>query len=181
DRTAPTTTAMVSGTQDGGAYVGSATLTLTAADATSGVAARQYRVGGGATQTYTTPVVFSTPGEYSVEYRSVDVAGNTEAFQTLTFTVVEGEEPEPGACEQPDTRPTVVIGDVDSGVPNNEVEGGCTINDLIDEDGDWATHGRFVLHVLDVARDLRDADVIDSRELGDLARAAARSQIGRRS
>ncbi|HEY8339485.1 MAG TPA: cupredoxin domain-containing protein [Egibacteraceae bacterium] len=180
DRTPPTTTASLSGTQDGGSYVGSATLTLTAADATSGVATRQYRVGGGATQTYTAPVVFSTPGSYTVEYRSVDVAGNTEELTTITFTVVEGDEPEPTECEQPDTRPTVVIGDVDTGVPNVEVGGGCTIDDLIDDESDWATHGRFLAHVLEVARELRAAGVIDSRELGDLTRAAVRSQIGRR-
>ncbi|PSL02756.1 glucose/arabinose dehydrogenase [Haloactinopolyspora alba] len=87
---------------------------------------------------------------------------------------------EPGRCPAPDTRETVVVGDVDSGVPNY-VTGtdACTVNDLIDEEGDWANHGAFVRHVGEVTDQLVMDEVITRRERGAIVRAAGASDIGR--
>ena len=79
------------------------TLTLTAADATSGVALTEYRVNGasafgavGAARfapaewiTYNPAAkpVFTADGAYSIEYRSTDNAGNVEAIKTVAFTI----------------------------------------------------------------------------------------------
>lgn len=60
---------------------------LEATDATSGVAATEYRVDGGAWTAYTEPVVVTGAGEHTVGFRSTDVAGNVEAQQTITVTV----------------------------------------------------------------------------------------------
>nr|WP_152193118.1 hypothetical protein [Georgenia satyanarayanai] len=173
DTTAPEVTAAVTGDQDeDGAYVGTATVTITAADEDggSGVDTVEYSLDGAAFAAYSAPVEVSEPGEHTVDYRATDVAGNT-AEGTVSFTVVEAEEPEPGECT--DTRATVVIGGVDTGVADT-----ACLNDLIDEDGDYATRGAFVRHVGDVLRPLVAEDVLTARELGAILRTAARSTIG---
>ncbi|WP_176554612.1 plastocyanin/azurin family copper-binding protein, partial [Georgenia sp. 311] len=175
DTTAPEVSATVTGEQDeDDAYVGSATVTVSATDADSGVDTVEYSLDGGDWTAYTTPVVVSEPGEHTLAYRASDVAGNT-ADGTVTFTVVE-DVSEPGECS--DTRATVVIGGVDTGVENVDTADGC-LNDLIDEDGDHATHGAFVRHVGDVLRPLAADGVITQRELGAVLRAAVRSDVGR--
>ena len=175
DTTAPAVTATVTGDQDAdGAYVGSATVTLAATDDGSGVDTVEYSLDGGDWTAYSTPLRVSAAGEHTVAYRATDVAGNT-ADGTVTFTVVE-DTTEPGECS--DTRATVVIGDVDTGVENVDTADGC-LNDLIDEDGDHATHGAFVRHVGDVLRPLAADGVLTQRELGAVLRAAVRSEVGR--
>ena len=78
----------------------------------------------------------------------------------------------------PDTRPTVVVGEIDSGVPNHQTTQDCTINDLILDDRSWPNHGRFVQHVKSVTRHLAAEDTISWREAQHITRAAARSDIG---
>jgi fibronectin type 3 domain-containing protein len=77
DSTAPVSTASVSG----------ATVTISASDATSGVAATDYTIDGGAQQTYTSPFTVAGAGGHTVAYWSVDKAGNAEAQHTTTVTV----------------------------------------------------------------------------------------------
>lgn len=89
DTTAPTVTAALTGEQDGdGAYVGAATVTLTATDTESGVESVEYSLDGGAYAAYTAPVTVNTAGQHTVSYRATDAAGNTSAAQTVSFTVV---------------------------------------------------------------------------------------------
>ncbi|WP_328615560.1 copper-binding protein [Amycolatopsis sp. NBC_00355] len=91
DTTAPVVTASVAGTKDAdGNYVGKAVVTVTASDAGSGVAAVEYRVDGGAWTAYAAPVQVSSAGAHTVDYRARDVAGNTSAVGTVSFTVVAG-------------------------------------------------------------------------------------------
>jgi hypothetical protein len=59
---------------------------LTPNDALSGVAATHYRVDGGAAQTGT-QVSLSDEGVHSLEYWSVDKAGNAEAHKTVTVRI----------------------------------------------------------------------------------------------
>ncbi|WP_049567177.1 ThuA domain-containing protein [Streptomyces sp. SBT349] len=91
----------------------------------------------------------------------------------------EGEIVDPPSCSDPDSRATVVTGDVDSRVPNRDTGDGCTINDLILDEQTWGNHGRFVEHVREVTGRLVDEDVITRREAREINRAAARSTVGR--
>ncbi|BCB90158.1 hypothetical protein Psuf_074710 [Phytohabitans suffuscus] len=89
DTTPPTVTAALSGEQDGeGAYVGAATVTLTATDTESGVESVEYSLDGGAYTAYTAPVTVNTAGQHTVSYRATDAAGNTSAAQSVSFSVV---------------------------------------------------------------------------------------------
>ncbi|MFE7132192.1 OmpL47-type beta-barrel domain-containing protein [Streptomyces sp. NPDC057638] len=89
DTAPPATDARVSGTQNAdGAYVGQATVTLTATDDGSGVDRIEFATGPGAPwQPYTTPVVVSTVGAHALRYRATDRAGNTAAEKTASFRV----------------------------------------------------------------------------------------------
>jgi plastocyanin len=95
DTTAPVVTAQVTGQQDGdGAYIGSATVNLTAEDDSSGVASVEYSLDGGAYAPYTEPVVLDEPGTYMLEHRATDNAGNVSEPEMVHVTVVaaDGED-----------------------------------------------------------------------------------------
>jgi X-Pro dipeptidyl-peptidase len=81
-------------------------------------------------------------------------------------------------CAEPDARATVIVGDVDSGVTNHAVAGGCAINDHVLDDQEWGNHGQFVVHVEEVADLLTTAGLINAREVAALVSAAARSDVG---
>ncbi|MFD8310477.1 OmpL47-type beta-barrel domain-containing protein, partial [Streptomyces sp. NPDC059694] len=91
DRTPPDTSATVSGEKDGaGAYLGMATVTVTASDTGSGVNSVEYALGAdGAWQPYTAPVMVHELGEHTVRYRAADRSGNVAAEKSVGFTVVE--------------------------------------------------------------------------------------------
>ena len=102
----------------------------------------------------------------------------------LTVTYADGEKatvrtPVDAGCAVPDTRGTVRLGDTDTTVPNGPAGGGCTVNDLIDDEAPWASHDDFVRHVTTAARTLQDDGVLTARQAGTLTRAAAVSPIGR--
>nr|WP_051110108.1 Ig-like domain-containing protein [Saccharomonospora halophila] len=176
DVTPPEVSAEVTGERDAdGAYVGSATVTVTATDADSGVASVEYAVDEGEYRFYEGPVTLDRAGAYTVRFRATDNAENT-ASGDVSFTVVAGGD---DACPDSDTRETVVIGDNDTGVANVDTGNGCTINDLIDEDAGYENHGAFVDHVSTVADELAEEGIIEKREKGRLVRAAARSDVGK--
>ena len=81
DRTAPMTTASSVSPWSNEDTV---TVTLTPNDNLSGVAATYYTINGGAQQAGTS-VVFSDEGVYTVAFWSVDVAGNIEIANSVTF------------------------------------------------------------------------------------------------
>ena len=58
---------------------------LTATDSQSGVYQTYYTVNGGTSQLYSGRVAFGTSGVYTLNYWSVDKAGNTEAVHTTTL------------------------------------------------------------------------------------------------
>lgn len=93
DTTAPAVSAQVTGELDAdGAYVGSATVDITAQDAGSGVESVEYALDGAEYAPYTDPVVVDTVGEHTVTYQATDNAGNTSMAGSSTFTVVEKSE-----------------------------------------------------------------------------------------
>ncbi|MGH3387980.1 MAG: ThuA domain-containing protein [Actinomadura sp.] len=81
-------------------------------------------------------------------------------------------------CSAPDARKNVWLLDTDTGVANHEVGGGCTINDLIDDERTWPNHGGFVSHLGDQVNQFRKAGVIDDTEAATLREAGADSEIG---
>jgi regulation of enolase protein 1 (concanavalin A-like superfamily) len=88
---------------DDGWYAGPVRVTLTSADEAggSGVEQRMYRVDGGAPQNYGGPLDFTVEGAHTLEYRSVDGAGNAETYKSVALKV------DPKA---PTTRSTVTPG-----------------------------------------------------------------------
>ncbi|TNH27869.1 copper-binding protein [Micromonospora orduensis] len=103
DTTAPVVTAALAGDRDGdGNYIGTATATLTATDAGSGVATIEYALDGAAFTPYANPVVVSGVGMHMLHYRATDVAGNTSAEQMAHFTVV-------APAQEDETPPTVSV------------------------------------------------------------------------
>lgn len=58
------------------------TVTLSATDIGSAVASTHYKLNGGATQAYSTPISVSAEGTTAVQYWSVDTSGNTEVAKT---------------------------------------------------------------------------------------------------
>ena len=171
DTTPPTVEIAVEG--DG---TTTATVTVSADDGDgSGVDTVEYRLDGGAWTAYDGPVEVSSPGAHTVDARATDVDGNASDPVSAAFTVAE---PEPEPCPEPDDGATVVIGGVDSGVPNRDTGDGCTIADLIDDGQDYANRGQFIRHVSDVLRDLYGEGLVSGRERGAIIRAASRSGVG---
>lgn len=90
DTTPPETSATVDGEQDAdGNYQGSATVTVTASDAGSGVESIEYALGEGEFQPYTEPVTVQETGTHTLRYRAKDKAGNAAEEKSVEFTVVE--------------------------------------------------------------------------------------------
>ncbi|MGH3679478.1 MAG: family 16 glycoside hydrolase [Natronosporangium sp.] len=88
DQTAPATEASLAGDQTGDVFTGPVTVTLDAEDDTSGVAATHYRMAGDEDPTvYDGPVTVTDPGTHTVDFRSVDRAGNVEPWQSVEFTI----------------------------------------------------------------------------------------------
>lgn len=86
----------------------------------------------------------------------------------------------PGStCSAPDARPTVVFLDLDTGVGNAAVTGGCTLNDLIDDESSWRNTGAFVEHVRRVTGALVESDEIGRHDASRLVSVAGHSEVGR--
>ncbi|MEU9171020.1 family 16 glycoside hydrolase [Streptomyces sp. NPDC048420] len=180
DTTAPVTGVTVDGTRNSdGAYVGNAKVTVSATDeGGSGVAAVEYSIDAGPYLAYTTPVVVDRAGTHTLAYRATDKAGNTSAARTVTFTVVSSQVPAPN-CPELDERLTVIVGSVDSGVPNRITNSRCRINELIEDEKQWTSHALFLKHVKTVLDRLYRAGVVDEREYDAIDAAARESGIGK--
>ncbi len=139
----------------------------------SGVAKVEYRLDGGRWTIYTEPVVVENPGTHTVSFRATDRAGNTSATRKVGFEIVAD------ACPGSDLRTTVVVGDRDSGVDNVDSGNGCTVNDLIVEQAEYADHGAFVDHVDRVTDRLVTDGVLSGQDKGRIMRAAGRSDVAR--
>ncbi|MCF2537256.1 DUF1080 domain-containing protein [Streptomyces sp. FB2] len=180
DTTAPVTGVTVEGTKNSsGAYVGNAKVTVTATDEHhgSGVDRIEYSIDAGPYLAYTAPVVVDRAGTHTLAYRATDKAGNTSAARTVAFTVVSSQVPAPN-CPEFDERLTVIVGTVDSGVPNRLTNSRCRINELIEDEKEWTSHALFVKHVTSVLDKLLKEGVVDQREYRAIRKAARQSGIG---
>jgi plastocyanin len=180
DTTPPVTGVTVDGTRNSdGAYVGNAKVTVSATDeGGSGVAGVEYSIDAGPYLAYTAAVVVDRAGTHTLAYRATDKAGNTSAARTVTFTVVPGQVPAPN-CAEFDERLTVIVGTVDSGVPNRITNSRCRINELIEDEKEWTSHALFLKHVKTVLDKLFREGVVDEREYDAIDAAARESGIGR--
>lgn len=86
---------------------------------------------------------------------------------------------QPAACAAPDARPTVWILDVRTSVPSRATAGGCTVNDLIDDERTWPTKGAFMRHLAVVTTKLGQQRLLSGAEKGLITSAAAGSDVGR--
>ncbi len=88
DNAAPTTQLSTSGAAGAnGWFMSAVQVSLNASDNTSGVASTFYRVDGGAAQTYTGSFSIGNEGLHQLTFWSVDVAGNTEAQQSIAVKI----------------------------------------------------------------------------------------------
>ncbi|MFI6436829.1 OmpL47-type beta-barrel domain-containing protein [Streptomyces sp. NPDC050759] len=180
DTTPPVTGVTVDGTRNSdGAYVGNAKVTVSATDeGGSGVGGVEYSIDAGPYLAYTAPVVVDRAGTHTLAYRATDKAGNTSAARTVTFTVVSSQVPAPN-CAELDERLTVIVGTVDSGVPNRITNSRCRINELIEDEKEWTSHALFLKHVKTVLDKLFRDGVVDEREYDAIDAAARESGIGK--
>jgi hypothetical protein len=181
DTTPPVTGATVSGEKNAdGAYITSAKVTLTATDAGgSGVERIEYSLDGGPYLAYTTPVIVDRVGRHTVDHRATDKAGNTSAARQVVLTVAEGGGVPAPNCAEHDERLTVIVGTVDTGVPNRITRNRCTINELIEDEREWTSQALFLKHVDTVLDKLLYDGVVDEREHRKIYRAARQSGIGK--
>lgn len=133
----------------------------------------------------------STRGAYGIAYNDTVPYAGGDAFISndsgVTWTLesgralhIEADITVEETCPDSDSQPTVVIAGDDTGVLNSRVGDTCTtIDDLIEEDGAWTTHGSFVRHVVSLTRDLEADAVINNMERKAITRAAVRSDVGR--
>lgn len=183
DKTPPQTSAGVTGGKNSdGAYITSAKVTVTATDSgegASGVDKVEYSLDGGPYLAYTAPVLVDRVGFHTVLHRATDKAGNTSAAQKVSFTVAEGGGVPAPNCPEWDERLTVIVGTVDTGIPNRMTRSRCTINELIEDEKDWSSHALFLKHVDQVVDKLLADNVVDQREHKKIYRAAKQSGIGK--
>ncbi|HET6287348.1 MAG TPA: family 16 glycoside hydrolase, partial [Amycolatopsis sp.] len=81
-------------------------------------------------------------------------------------------------CLVADSGATVTIGDTDTGVTNRNAGGGCTVDDMIDDESTWTSHAGFVNHVTQAVDRLGDLGVLNAAESDKINAAAAASPIG---
>jgi type 1 glutamine amidotransferase len=108
--------------------------------------------------------------------------GTYHATLKVTYAdgeVVTGTVDASAGCAAPDARSTVWMLDKNTGVANHADAGGCTVNDLIDDERSWENHGAFVSNVADVVNELRKAGVVNDSESDQLKQAAGESEVGK--
>jgi cytochrome c len=118
DRVAPVTDLNASGKQGMNEwYVGTVTLNITAADGSSGIRATHYRLDEGDWAISGRDIIISADGNHTLEYYSVDNAGNTENVRSISLKI--------------DTEMPAANFSIDNGttVDNRSLSVGVTTND----------------------------------------------------
>jgi outer membrane protein assembly factor BamB len=87
DLTKPVTTSLINGASSNGWYRTPVTISLSATDNLSGIAASYYSIDGSPAEFYVEPLVISSNGSHSISYWSVDNADNVEIQKSLTINI----------------------------------------------------------------------------------------------
>ena len=87
DAIPPVTTCTLNGEMDGATYISDVTVTLNATDADSGVDHTMYNLDSTTWTRYTAPFIVSSNGTHTVQYYSIDKAGNIETTKDTTFII----------------------------------------------------------------------------------------------
>ena len=88
DITPPVTTYSASGTGGAGSwYTSAVTVTLSAIDDSSGVAAIHFQTDGGTWQSYSGPFTFQADGSHAIDYYSTDFSGNNETLRSVAVKI----------------------------------------------------------------------------------------------
>ncbi len=132
DSTTPTSTIVSTPTGPlaaGGATLGAWVVRLTCADSVvggfaSGCWRTEYRINGGPILPYTRSLELAEPGQYLVEFRSADGAGNQESFQSVTLTVQQS----------PDTDGDGLLDTVEGNLGTNPNDADTDDDGLVDGD-----------------------------------------------
>jgi len=149
DETPPKTNAKIEGEKNGdGAYIGSASISLTATDEDggSGVDKIEYQLDDSGWKNYTDPVTVDKVGDHTIGYRATDKAGNTSKVQTDPFTVVEddGKDTAPPEVEvmlHGDTNNDGgYVGSAEVMVEATDSESGVDKVQYKLDDGDWQAY-----------------------------------------
>lgn len=179
DETPPEVSAKVEGEQNsGGAYLTSATVTVTASDDDSGVETVEYSLDGGPYLEYAEPVIVDRVGRHTVAYRATDKAGNTSEAADVSFSIARGGGVPAPNCAEFDERGTVFVGEVDTGVPNRITDNRCRINERLEDEKDWSSQALFLKHIGEALDKMLDEGVIDQREHDTISKAARDCGIG---
>ena len=126
DEAAPVTKASLGGVQVGSVYQSTVTVTLTVSDDLSGVAATYYTLDGGSKTQYPGSFMISTVGTHTLDYWSVDNAGNKEKKNVDTFAIASSttttltSSPNPSVNGQTVTLKATVAA-TDPGTPTGTV------------------------------------------------------------
>ncbi|EID56076.1 ThuA domain-containing protein [Saccharomonospora xinjiangensis] len=144
-------------------------LTMAFTGTRSGGVSYRWDFGDGSTSTEADPRhTYAEAGTYTATL-VVTYADGEKA--TVTTDVAVG-------CAVPDSGRTVRFRDEDTGVTNHTAKGGCTVDDLIDDESTWPDNAAFVAHVRDVTKKLQQDGVLTRTEASTLVRAARNSGIG---
>jgi len=87
DFTPPVTKADLSGAKSGSVWTGPVKVELKAKDNVSGVEATYYSIDGSTRTYYTGPFKIATVGKHTLDFWSVDIAGNVERKNSDTFQI----------------------------------------------------------------------------------------------
>lgn len=113
DNTPPVTTYSLSKSKKpDSSYPMGVKLTLEATDSGSGISGISYKINSEEWQSYGTPVAFNSAGTYTVAYRSVDNANNTDTANgndhILQFTITGSATASPTPLSTPSSMPTAM-------------------------------------------------------------------------
>ncbi len=120
---------------------------------------------------------------------NADLTHNVKAPDDLTLelfrdvgwfadTDLDGVANELDCSPNSDLRPTIIIGECDSGVTNTLFSNGCTISDLIAQiAANSSNHGNFVSGVAHLTNELKNAGLITGSQKGAIQSCAAGASI----
>ncbi|HMN29606.1 MAG TPA: hypothetical protein PKE45_15765 [Caldilineaceae bacterium] len=130
-----------------GWFVTPVTLTLSAVDGESGLAQRQFRLNGGAWQSYMQPVLLTSQPLVQLEYRALDQVGNQEAANLARFNLDLSDPTAYALIRSGQSSPTGwYISPVTFALQGMDGESGVQQIEYRVDQGDWQPYtGEFAL------------------------------------